>query len=103
MEYEPPYGAIPKDEPAAHALFRYYVTARQNWERANTMIRYEHEKDDGINYKQLMTSIARMYGVTPEEMVRFWKEVDFTCTLCNLPKLPDEERYRMDRPLTVKE
>lgn len=102
-QYEPPYGALPKNEPAAHALFHYYVTARSNWERVNTEIRYEDEKEDQINYSQLMKNIGRAYGVEPEDMIKHWKAVDFTCTMHNLPKLPDEERYRMDRPIVIKE
>jgi hypothetical protein len=101
LKYEVPYGGLPKGEIAAHALFRYYTIARSNWERVNTQIRYEDEREDVINYRQLMSSIATMYNTTPERMVKFWPAVDWTCTMHSLPKLPDEERYRMNRTIVV--
>lgn len=100
-QYEIPHGGLPVGNKAAHALFRYAVTARQTWERERTMIRYEHELEDKTDYRQLMSSIARMYGVEPEEMIKHWKAVDFTCTMHGIAKLPDEERFRFNRPIKV--
>lgn len=101
-QYEFPNGGLPVGERAAHALFHYYTIARLNYERETTMIRYEHEKDDGINYRQVMSSVAMMYDTTPENMIKFWKHIDWTCSIFHLPKLPDEERYRFNRPIEVK-
>ena len=101
-QYEIPNGGLPVNNREASALFHYYVTARATYERVNTEIRYEHEHEDIVNYNQLFSSVARMYGVEPEKMVKHWAAVDFTCTLHSLPKLPDEEKYRMNRTIEVK-
>lgn len=79
------------------ACWYYFVLARRNYEVQQDAIFYEGHRDPDFNYRQLYTSIAKMYGVEPEAMAKCWGEVDKTAFALGLPLLPDEERYRFDR------
>lgn len=84
-------------EPACHALWTYYTMARMNSEKINETIVVEGDTSDHAhlyNFIQLMRSIALVYGVQPERMVKFWKNVDLTCHVLGLPRL--EMKYRLD-------
>jgi len=96
-----PLGWLPRDI-SAHALWYYYTLARKNWEQENVNpIVMIGEKDPEFNYRQLFKSIAVIYGILPEHMVPHWKSVDMQATAMQLPRLPDEERYRFNRPMEI--
>jgi hypothetical protein len=93
-QYLPPHGFLPKER-GAHALFFYYLLARRTYEeRILENDVYEGELDSGTNFRQLFESIASMYNVEVYHMANFWEPVDNQCDFLQLPKLPDEERYR---------
>lgn len=80
------------------ACWYYYVLARRNYEEMKDALFLEGHADPTFNFRQLFTSIAKMYGVEPEGMAKCWTEVDMTAFGLGLPRLPDEERYRFNRP-----
>jgi len=85
-----------------HALWYYYLCARQAWEQVTKdPMAYEGQLDSGVNYKQLFNSVARLYQVSPEHMVNCWQQIDKQCDLLRLPRLPDEERYRFCVPQSI--
>lgn len=94
--YTEPLGALSADK-ACHALWYYYLSARHVWEThiADPIV-LEGDKDPEYNFKQMFTSIATWYGVTPETMKNFWDRIDKQCDRLGLPKLPDEDRYRFN-------
>lgn len=95
--YLVPVGFLIEDR-ACHALWYYYLIARQTYEtHIHDPIVYEDDKDPEYNFKQLFTSVAKAYGVRPEVMCKFWKNVDFQCRTLELPLLPDEDKYRFNQ------
>lgn len=100
-EYEAPNGFL-DNYLESHALWYYYLLARNTWERqVDKPIVLEGEKDPEPNFHQLLQSIAHVYGIKLEGMVKCWPQIDKQCELLGLPKLPDEERYRFNRPIIV--
>jgi len=100
--YEQPNGWF-TDEIACHALWYYYLCARNAYETHEfDPIVLEGHDDPQTDFKQLMMSIATAYGVQPEVMVKFWKNVDLQCAALELPKMPIGERYRFDTTAEVK-
>lgn len=93
FQYMWPNGGLTNDR-ETHALFYFYLLSRKNFEEQNDMIVYEGDPDPQFDYKQLYVSIAKMYNVRPENMANCWKEVDYTCFVHNLPKLPEQSRLR---------
>ena len=85
-------GKLP-DRPACHALWYYFVTARRNWEKQGNPIVLEGDADPEYNYKQLYTSVAFWFGVSPEEMNKYWSAVDDQCLVLGLPILPHSLRF----------
>ena len=82
----------------SHALFYYYLCARSTYERVVLdPVVLEGDKDPEANFAQLFTSIAELYGVQPEAMAKCWDLVDSQCRLLNIPKMPDEDKYRFNR------
>ncbi len=76
----PPRGFL-IDDSGCHALYYYSIVARRVQEANSNdpnlqQIRYEGDLDETVNFKQLFLSVAKMYGVEPERMERFWKNVD---------------------------
>lgn len=97
LGYQQPYGFLDSSR-EAHGLWNYYLCARNAYETHNfDVIVLEGEKDPEVNFQQLFTSMAQIYGVQPEAMAKCWKMIDLQCVSINLPKLPDEERYRFNR------
>ena len=45
------------------------------------------------NARQLFSSVALLYGVAPERMVKFWKNVDMQCLIMKSPRVPKEFRF----------
>lgn len=86
------------DTLACHALFRYYLSARNNYEaERDNLLAYEGDADTVINYAGLFKGIANWYDVNPEEMAKHWACVDMQCAMLKLPKLPAGDGYRFDK------
>lgn len=105
-------GHLPSLTRHAPALFHYYTVARAAYERqtdtTSKVIKSGHMghsvgQDTRHNYHQLLLSIARAYDVEPEEMTKFWKEVDLQAVTLGLPLLPDEEQYRFNTVVEIKD
>jgi hypothetical protein len=83
----------------AHALWFYYTRARLAFETHLEPIVIQRvgdlpTADPEVNYRQLFTSVAQMYGVKPEAMAKCWDMVDMQCAALKLPPLPDKDKYR---------
>jgi len=93
VDYEQPKGYLVHD-PACHALWYYYVVASNNHaEHILNPIVLEGDADQEVNFKQLFTSIALSYGVEPERMLKFWKNVDAQCLRLDVGQLPEKYRF----------
>ena len=91
--YQKPNGFIcPERE--CHGLFYYYLLAQNTFEREEDGYVLEGEIDFVGNYRQLFTTIATLYGVQPEKMVKHWECVDMQCVAVHLPKLKDIDALR---------
>lgn len=102
QQYLAPEGFLVRDK-ACHALFYYYLIAHNTYEtHIKDVIVYEGDPDPQYNFKQMFSSAAACYGVQPEQMVQFWRNVDMQCDLLGLPILPDEERFRFNRTPELK-
>lgn len=88
---------------ACHALFRYYLSARQIYEtESDNLLAYEGEQDSSISYAGLFKGIANWYDVEYEIMAKFWPNVDMQCSLLGLPKMPEGDRYRFNQVVEIK-
>jgi len=83
------------------ALWLYYLYARNLYEEIEHGIVYEGEKDPEPKFKELITSIAKLYDVKPEDMTNAWDEVDMVCIAKNLPTMPRDDKYRFDKPAII--
>lgn len=96
-EYEFPNGWLAKEN-ACHALWYYYLIANNNYrEHIENPIVLEGDPDVEPDFKQLFTSIATIYGVQPEMMIKFWSNVDMQCASLEISKLPTNDKYRFDK------
>lgn len=86
-------GRLPH-KPGAMALWFYYLQAQRNWENEKDPIVYEGDRDPTYNYKQLYTSIATLYGVSPEEMNGYWPIIDEQALILGLPLLSQKLRFQ---------
>ena len=94
-----PEGALTRD-PACHALMCYALQVKVNLEAKNETIKYEESGDlDLGNYKQLWVSTATSYGVEPEEMVKYWPNIDAQLAALGSPTVP--EIFKMRSVLVV--
>ncbi len=104
VEYIQPAGNLIA-EISCVALFHYAICARNSYELfEKDVIALEGDPDpvtDGPNYQQLFKSIARSYGVKPENMVKFWGHVDAQFIANDIPLLPAGSKYRFDQVLEV--
>ena len=101
LGYQQPNGYLDSTR-EAHGLWNYYLCARNAYEsHIVDVIALEDEKETVVNFKQLFTSMAQMYGVQPEAMAKCWDMVDAQCRLLELPELPKEERYRFDNVIII--
>ncbi len=97
QDYEQPRGWLTHDK-ACHALWYYYVVASNNYrEHIEDPIVYEGDLDTIPDFSQLFTSIAVAYGVQPEEMIKFWSNVDMQCQMMDLSKLPMNDKFRFNK------
>ena len=95
-DYVRPLGMLVEHK-ACHALFYYYLISRKSYEDIILdPIVLEGEKDPEFNFHQLFKSIATAYGVEPEQMIKFWANVDAQCAMLQLPKLPEGDCFRFD-------
>lgn len=94
--YAPPNGFIPVER-AAHALMYYALLAKKQYDEliVDPLV-YEGENDVVPNFHQLFKSIALMYGVEPQEMIRFWINVDMQFDVLNLARVPDADFFRFN-------
>jgi len=100
MDYVKPKGWLEKDT-TCHGLFFYYLMAQKAYEdNIKDPVFLEGHKDLEVNFKQLFTSIARLYGTKPEKMIRFWSNVEMQCAVLKLPKLA--EQYKFNSEIRVK-
>lgn len=101
VHYTQPMGFLDMTD-ECFALWYYYVLARKAYEEIvlDPMV-YEGDKDPTTNFQQLMTSVAKLYGVQPEGMTKCWKQVDAQCWAMQLPKMPEGEKYRFDSPIII--
>lgn len=79
-----------------HALWYYYLCARQTLEASERNLVYEGALDfeEQTDYFNLIRNIAKLYGVQVEEMVKCWHQIDMQCEVLKLPPLPKDDRYR---------
>ncbi len=97
VAYEKPRGWLTHDK-ACHALWYYYIIASNNYrEHIADPIVLEGDPDVLPDFSQLFTSIATMYGVQPEEMIKFWVQVDLQCLKMELTELPKHDKFRFDK------
>ena len=104
-QYSTDVGGYLSDHRASRALFHYYVTARAAYERIEDPIKveqvgqYGHVIGEGTkhNFHQLFASVALIYNVEPEEMTKYWMEVDMQAGALGLPLLPDAEWLRFNK------
>lgn len=82
-------------DPACHALLHYAMMMKENLKNHKdpNEIKLEASTDQDINHRQVWKSIALMYGVEPEEMVKYWPNVTATLLANASEDLP--ERYKM--------
>ncbi len=97
VEYETPRGWLQHDQ-ACHALWYYYIVASNNYrEHIADPIVLEGDPDVIPDFSQLFTSIATMYGVQPEKMVKFWSNVDMQCRTLKIALLPMNDQFRFNK------
>lgn len=96
-QYNTPNGFL-APATACHALFWYALIARRAYEEnvQGWAHQYEGNLSNTTNFRDMYLSVAFLYGVTPEEMQRYWPAVDMQFVALNLPQLPKEDRYRHD-------
>lgn len=82
---------------ACQGLWYYYLLARKAYEEhiLNPIV-LEGDEDPKHDFRQLWSSVAKLYQVQPEEMVHFWSNVDLQCTTLKMPKMPGGDQYRFD-------
>jgi len=86
--------------PACYALWFYYGLGYDSYtRRIRDKILLEGEPEPVTNHKQLFKSASMLYGVEPEEMVRFWPYVDAECRRQWIPIMPDP--YKFNKPLLI--
>ena len=96
--YQIPNGFLPP-EPEAHALFMYNLMAYELYSsEILNPIRYEGDPYPGPDFLRIMDVICAWYSTSIERIVRFWEPVESQCQHLGLPTVPDEERYRFNKP-----
>ena len=98
--YETPSGFLNSNK-ACHALWHYYLTGHLAHEREKENIVYEGDEDKKTNLHQLFLSVARIYDVKPEDMIKFWPNVDMQAMSMHMPKMPDTDATRFNKPIEI--
>lgn len=102
--YTVPNGALLPDM-ACQALWYYNLIGRNAYEENDLGhgIQYEHVPfTNRTDFLQLITSVADLYGVSIDAMIKFWPAVDLQARHSGIPTLPELERYRFNSPSTVR-
>lgn len=73
LDREKPHGLLPDFvlHPGAHALFHWLSTASHVMDNRMNIPRLEGERLPPVNFRQLLKSVARRFGVEVEVMVRY--------------------------------
>lgn len=77
------YGML--DLPAVHALMEYALTIGKLIEDNNTTVTGQPKRP--LNFRNIMLGISKVHGITPEEMVQHWDEVDRVLAELKLPPI----------------
>lgn len=90
-----PYGFLHKNK-ACQALWYYAVIViNREFKKDDDLLRIEGEWPVQPNYRQLFTSIATMYACQPEEMLKFWINVDMQLNAMGSKlRVAEEFRFR---------
>jgi len=100
-----PHGFLCATDDACHALMYYAVNARRAYEENELGFGVQYDDPNILwnksNFRQLWETICIVYGIPESAMVRHWPCVDMQCRVLNIPQLPDEERYRFNRPIKL--
>jgi len=94
-DFTMPNGYLNKHH-ACQALWKYATLVIYiEYQQSDAVLKYEGDWPMDIkDYKQLFTSIATMYGVQPEEMIKFWVNVDMQLKIMGSKlRVPEEHRY----------
>lgn len=89
-------GRLPQDV-AAHALWHYFCVASNAWYNETCGLVYEGERDHRFNPKETFESIAKVHGVKPEEMSRYWNVIEqqrLALGLSQNAELPERFKFR---------
>lgn len=89
-----PDGMLDQDM-ACHALWFYYLNAMDTYEnQIRDQIVYEGDPDPELNFMQIFSSAALIYGVEPERMLKFWGNVDAQAKKLNYPELMERYKFK---------
>ena len=94
-----PKGGLSSDR-ACHALWFYYMNVQkliEGGKMGDNFVIYEGDPKPAWNLRQLFESIAMTYEIRPDVMGRFWGNVDTTCDMCEIPRLPNKESFRFNK------
>lgn len=89
-------GRLPTDV-AAHALWHYYCVASVAWHNEVHGLVYEGERDHSFNAKECFESIAKVHGVPPQDMSRYWNVIlqqRIALGLTSNAELPERFKFR---------
>lgn len=81
-----PQGWLTRDVPC-HALFHYFNTAIGIYKSLKEDVVYEGDQQR-YNLHQLYLSVAKLYGVDPNEMGKYWAAVDLQAGALGLTQMP---------------
>ena len=81
----------------------YAIHARKTWEDhvKNDNNAYEGDLNSQFSFSGLFKSIALLYNVEREDMVKYWGLVDNQFDRLGIPRVPDEYRYRFKSSLVL--
>lgn len=89
---------LPADKPCL-ALMNYtqivgrHLESIQDWIQASK----PDPKPQALDYRTLFANQAKLYGVTPEAMVKFWPDIDEVLNKLELPPIPYQTNIRQIR------
>lgn len=89
-------GRLPRDI-AAHALWHYYCVASTAWDKEVHGLVYEGELDHKFDPKATFESIAKVHGVPPQDMSRYWNVIEqqrIALGLSQNAELPERFKFR---------
>lgn len=99
LPYTKAKGGHLDDKPEVHALWFYYTVARLAFEQVEQGFEIQldlQQQSTQTYYRQQFESAALAYNVNPNEMCKYWDQIDRQCTAMNLPRLPEGERFRFN-------